>query len=152
MLTQRYKLIALGLLFLILFISTPAELMAQETTLYDRLGGQVGIEAVVDEFLLNVAGDERINAYFSGVDLERLGRLLTEQICEATGGPCTYTGRNMGQAHAGLGITEADFNALVEDLVKALDTFVVPEQTQNQLLAILASLKEDIVAAPANEK
>lgn len=152
MLTQRYKLIALGLLFLILFISTPAELMAQETTLYDRLGGQVGIEAVVDEFLLNVAGDERINAYFSEIDLERLGRLLTEQICEATGGPCTYTGRSMGQAHAGLGITEADFNALVEDLVKALDTFVVPEQTQSQLLAILASLKEDIVAAPANEK
>jgi hemoglobin len=70
---------------------------------------------------------------------------LADQICQATGGPCTYTGRPMRVVHTGMHITDADFNALVQDLVKSLNKFNVPQQEQQQLLAILGPLKPDIV-------
>ena len=68
-----------------------------------------------------------------------------EQICAGTGGPCTYTGRDMKSAHAGMGITDAQFNALVEDLVKSLDKFKVPEKEKGELLGILGPMKPSIV-------
>src|SRR5262249_59135927 len=98
---------------------------AKEKSLYDRLGGKTAIAAVVDEFVGRVAGDKRINAYFSATagDPARLTKFkanLVDQICEASGGPCKYTGKDMKTAHAGLAIGAGDFNALVEDLVAAL--------------------------------
>ena len=114
-------------------------------TLYSRLGGQPAIEAVVDQFIANVAADDRINARFANADIPRLNRMLVDQICEATGGPCTYTGADMRTAHAGMNITEAEFNALVEDLVAALDQFEVPEQEKSELLGALGGMKGDIV-------
>jgi len=118
---------------------------APEPTLYERLGGQDAIVAVVDEFIANVAADERINGFFANANIPRLKTLLVEQICAGTGGPCEYTGRSMKAAHAGMGINDADFNALVEDLVKALDKFNVPEKEKNELLGILGPMKADIV-------
>ena len=114
--------------------------------LYTRLGGTPAITAVVDDFVGNVAADERINGYFAHADVSRLKRLLVEQICAGTGGPCAYTGRDMRTAHAGLGIGPADFDALVEDLTKTLDKFKVPKQERNELLAILGPMKSDIVS------
>ena len=114
-------------------------------TLYSRLGGQPAIEAVVDQFIANVAADDRINARFANADIPRLNRMLVDQICEATGGPCTYTGADMRTAHTGMNITEAEFNALVEDLVAALDQFEVPEQEKSELLGALGGMKGDIV-------
>ncbi len=70
---------------------------------------------------------------------------LVDQICAATGGPCTYTGKDMKTAHKGMGIADADFNALVEDLVKSLNKFNVPAKEQNELLGILGPLKPQIV-------
>ena len=70
---------------------------------------------------------------------------LVDQICQASGGPCTYTGKDMKTAHQGMGIKDADFNALVEDLVAALDKFKVPEKEKGELLSILGPLKKDIV-------
>ena len=113
--------------------------------LYDRLGGQPAIQAVVDDFIGNVAADSRINGRFAGMNMARLKRLLVEQICEATGGPCTYTGRSMKAAHAGMRITDAEFGALVEDLVKSLDKFKVPAREKQELLAALGGMKGDIV-------
>lgn len=121
------------------------EMMAEEASLYDRLGGQEAITLVVDQFVANVAADDRINGRFAGTDLDRLERLLVEQICEATGGPCTYAGRDMRTAHAGMNITDAEFNALVEDLVAALDQYDVPEQEKNELLSALGGMKDQIV-------
>lgn len=117
----------------------------QQKSLYDRLGGQPAITAVVDDFVGNVAGDGRINRLFARTDIARLKRLLVEQICAGTGGPCTYTGRDMKTAHAGMGITDAQFNALVEDLVKTLDKFKVPEKEKGDLLGILGPMKPSIV-------
>ena len=117
----------------------------QQKSLYERLGGQGAIVAVVDDFVGNVAADNRINKFFGKTDIPRLKRLLVEQICAGTGGPCTYTGRDMKSAHAGMGINDAQFNALVEDLVKSLDKFKVPEKEKGELLGILGPMKPSIV-------
>jgi len=117
-----------------------------EASLYDRLGGKPAITAVVDDFVGNVAADSRINGYFARANVPHLKAMLVDQICEASGGPCKYTGRDMKSAHAGMGIGDPQFNALVEDLVKTLDKFKVPAREKNELLAALGSMKGDIVS------
>lgn len=101
---------------------------------------------MVDDFVGNVAADGRINRSAT-TDIGRLKRLLVEQICAGAGGPCTYSGRSMNAVHADLKVGEADFAALVEDLVKALDKFRVPEREKQELLALLGGMKGDIFAA-----
>jgi hemoglobin len=113
--------------------------------LYDRLGGTPAITAVVDDFIGNVAGDARINGRFAKANIPRLKQQLVDQICEASGGPCTYKGASMLDAHRGMKITEAEFSALVEDLVKSLDKFKVPSQEKSELLTALGAMKPQIV-------
>jgi len=120
---------------------------AADRSLYERLGGQGAIQAVVTKFISNVGADKRINHYFKDTDLKQLNKHLVNQVCQASGGPCTYEGRDMKTTHKGMGITTADFNALVEDLVKALDTFNVPKKEKDELLGILGPMKSDIVEA-----
>ena len=119
--------------------------MMEKKSLYDRLGGKPAITAVVDNFIGNVAGDTRINKRFATADIPRLKRMLVDQICQASGGPCTYTGASMKDAHKGMKITDAEFNSLVEDLVKSLDEFKVGAQEKNDLLSALGGMKPDIV-------
>jgi hemoglobin len=127
-------------------LSLAADLgMAQERSLYERLGGRDAIVAVVDDFVANVAADQRINGFFAKTDIPRLKRLLVEQICVGTGGPCAYTGRDMKSAHRNMNVQEAHFGALVADLVRTLDKFKVPEREKGELLAILGPMKADIV-------
>ena len=114
-------------------------------SLYQRLGGQPAIVAVVDDFVGNVAADNRINGFFAKTEIPRLKRLLVEQICAGTGGPCTYTGKSMRDAHHNMGVTDADFGALVGDLTKTLDKFKVPAKEQQELLGVLGPMKGDIV-------
>ncbi len=119
-------------------------------SLYERLGKTEAITAVVDEFLKNVVGDDRINKFFADTvkdpkQVAKLRQNLIDQICEATGGPCKYKGKKMEKAHKGMNISDQDFGALVEDLVKALDKFNVPATEKNELLGALAALKGDIV-------
>jgi hemoglobin len=121
-----------------------------QKSLYSRLGGTKAITAVVDEFVNNCAGDSRINKFFADTakDPKRLAKFkknLVSQICQASGGPCKYTGKTMKAAHKGMGITDADFGALVEDLVKALDKFNVGAPEKNELLGALGGMKGDIV-------
>ncbi len=116
-----------------------------EKSLYDRLGGKDGITGVVEDFVANVAADARINAFFANADIPGLKGKLVDQICEATGGPCKYTGKTMKEAHTGMGVKEEHFNALVEDLVKALDKYKVPEKEKGELLGALGGMKGDIV-------
>ncbi len=119
--------------------------MMNKAPLYERLGGKGAITAVVDEFVGNVAADKRINARFANTDIPRLKKNLVDQICAGSGGPCTYTGRSMLDAHRGMNVQDTEFGALVEDLVKALDKFKVPAQEKNELLGILGPMKKDIV-------
>ncbi len=117
-----------------------------QKSLYERLGGKPAIQAVVDDFIGNVAADNRINGFFANTNIPRLNMMLVNQICEATGGPCKYEGRSMKAAHAGMGVQDSHFNALVEDMVKSLDKFNVPTKEKNELLTALAAMKGDIVS------
>jgi hemoglobin len=126
--------------------STSTTTQPSGASLYDRLGRVDAIKAVVKDFVEEqVAKDSRINARFTNTDIPKLEEHLTNQICEATGGPCKYTGRNMKETHAGMGITEADFGALVEDLQKSLAKFNVPKAEQDELIGALAKMHDDIV-------
>ncbi len=118
---------------------------AAQPTLYQRLGGYNAIQAVVDEAIKNIAADRRINRFFKGANIQRLRRQLADQICAGSGGPCVYTGRDMKSAHAGMGIKSSHFDALVQDLGKALNKFRVPGREQRELVALLAPTKKDIV-------
>ncbi len=113
--------------------------------LYDRLGGKDAITAVVDDFVANIAADARINSFFANADIPHLKAMLVDQICEASGGPCKYTGKTMKESHTGMGVKDEHFNALVEDLVKALDKFKVPEKEKGELVGALGGMKGDIV-------
>lgn len=118
---------------------------ARDATLYERLGGEAGIAAITEGLLVRSADDPRIRDDFAEADIVNLYERLVEHLCALTGGPCTYGGRDMKAAHVGLGLTEADFNALVENLVDAMTEQGVPVAAQNELLAILAPMRGEVI-------
>jgi len=129
------------------------------TVLFNQLGGHGAITAVVDQFVTNVGADANINWMFANTDLVNLKALLTEQICQATGGYCVYSGRDMVTVHAGMAITDAQFGDLVGDLLASFDTFSVPYSPafdQNlpgdQVILALASMQTSIVTDPAGDQ
>lgn len=126
--------------------TTPADGAAgKEASLYVRLGEKEAITAVVDAFVANVAADVRINSFFAKTDIPRLKAMLVDQICAASGGPCEYIGKDMKTVHTGMNITEEQWNATVEDLVKALDGAGVAKKEQDELLGAISTMKADIV-------
>jgi hemoglobin len=119
-----------------------------QPSLYKRLGGREGIAIVVDDFTANMGADSRVNARFKDikpVDLLKFKSNLADQICDATGGPCSYLGKDMKTAHAGMKITEAEWNAAIENLVKALDKNNIPAGSKQELLGLVGGMKKDIV-------
>ena len=145
-----YMVVAVAVLTLGVGFASAAEEgeMMKEKSLYDRLGGKEAITAVVDEFVARVAADIRINGFFAKTDIPHLKGCLVDQICEASGGPCKCTCRSMKDTHAGMGVSTADFNALVEDLVGALDKFKVGQKEKDELLGVLGPMQKDIVEKP----
>lgn len=136
--------------------------MEPPPTLYERLtardflpggaertvAGRDALALVVDDFVANVVADGRINERFKALkppEVNRLKSNLADQLCQASGGPCSYLGRDMKTAHAGMKITDAEWNATVEALVKALDRRKVPEKEKGELLGALGPLRGDIV-------
>lgn len=114
-------------------------------SLYERLGGLDAIRLVVDDFGARLAGDTSIAPLFRGVDLDNVKRLLVDQICEATGGPCVYRGRSMREAHQGLNITARQWDATIAHLVASMSRYNVPQREQQELLRALAPMRGDIV-------
>ena len=112
---------------------------------YRELGGTDGITQVVDAFFRRLNADARINTLFRNVDHDDLRRLVIEQLCEATGGPCKYTGRSMEESHSGLNLSNADFDAFVEDLKAGMTDAKVPHASQQKLIGMLAPMRPDIV-------
>ena len=135
-------------IFVVLVFAISA--FSQEKSLYERLGGQPAVEAVVKDFAGNVLADTRINKKFAKSNADRLIKNLTDFVCNATGGPCKYTGQSMKKSHKSMGVTTGEFNALVEDLVKTLDKFNVPAKEKGELLAALGPLSKDIVEKKTN--
>lgn len=118
---------------------------APDPSTYLALGGAAGIEGIVDDLLEVIVEDDRINLQFADADIVRLRRLLIEQFCAESGGPCVYSGLSMREAHAGRGIDDAQFNALVEGLVAVMEARGIPLRAQNRLLRRLAPMHRDIV-------
>jgi hemoglobin len=110
-----------------------------EKSLYDRMGGIDAIRLVVDDFVANMAADPRLSGFFLETDIGTLKRQLVNQICSATGGGCPYSGRGISEVHAGMAITNAQFNAMIEDLRKSLDRHEVPAREQTELLRLLSA-------------
>jgi hemoglobin len=123
----------------------------EQRSLYQRLGGSGAIVAVVDDFVARCAGDARINQKFARTDVPRLKQMLVDQVTTATGGPASYSGRNMQETHEGMGVTAGEFDALVGDLVATLDRFSVPASEQQELLGILGGLRGEIVEVETAE-
>jgi hemoglobin len=119
-----------------------------EETLYRRLAGYDVIAAVIDEFLSRFGSDPRLARFGGGRSLDsrqRSRQLLVDQICSLAGGPCVYTGRDMKTAHAGLGITEAEWQTNLEHASGALEKYGVALREKEEFLAIFQRYKDDIV-------
>lgn len=127
--------------------STSKPTMADKSP-YDRLGGKPAITNVVEDFVGRVATDHHISGKFTNIDTPRWKTLLVKQRCQAPGSSCTYTARSIKAIHAGMGVTSADFDALVGDLTVTLNTFKMPEREKNELLSALSSMKKDFVEKP----
>jgi hemoglobin len=127
--------------------ATPAS-GPQATSLYARMGGAPVVSAVVADTIDGVVADPRLNQSFKGTNLRRVKQKLAEQVCQLTGGGCTYSGDSMQQVHAGHHIGEAEFYGLVEQLRRALRRHGVALRERNELLALLAPMKRDVVNVP----
>lgn len=125
--------------------ATPQKPAVEKNSLYQRLGGMPAIEAVVDASIRHIHGDLRINIFFENTDIPDLRRLLVEQICAASGGPCSYTGRSMEEAHSGMNLTDKDFDVFVEDLIAAMNEVQVPAPLQQELLALFGPMRPQVV-------
>ena len=128
--------------------AAPARRRRRRTPLYKRLGGREGIAVVVADFVGIMVADPRVNARFTTLkppEVEKFKSNLADQICDATGGPCSYLGKDMKAAHKGMQITEAEWNATVENLGKALDKNKVGAAEKKELLGALGPMKPDIV-------
>jgi hemoglobin len=149
-----------GLLVLVgaMILAACATTQQSEPTLYDRfravdttgvpVQGRSAIGVVVESFVANMVADSRVNARFKDMKPEVRGRLtssLADQLCQAAGGPCSYYGKDMKAVHQGMKITEAEWNATVENMVKALDKHKVAEREKKDVLAALGPMKGDIV-------
>jgi len=119
--------------------------MADGHQLYERIGAQDGIATVVDGFLGKVGGDDRVNARFADTDMPKLRALLIEQVCEATGGPCTYSGKSMLDAHRGMNITEDEFGIVAAHFAAAMSDVGVSADDNGVIMGVLAGMHDDIV-------
>jgi hemoglobin len=117
-----------------------------EDTLFADMGGQAGIDRIVDASVDNYLADDRIKAIFDESNIDRLRAEFKVQFCQVAGGGCDYKGHNMTAAHKGLHLTNTDFNAVVEDLQTAMDKVGLPFATQNRFLARLAPMQHQVVS------
>ena len=117
----------------------------QTKSLYDRLGGGGAINALTESWVARVGGDDRANGKFARTDIERLKKEVADQLCEAAGGPCTYTGRSMRETHDGMKVTAGEFDVVMQHLGAALDELNVPEAEQDELVDLLRPMRDDIV-------
>jgi len=119
-------------------------------SLFDRLGGKDGIDKLVESLVQNVTADGKLKKSFSKVKGEKLDNFkksLSEQICEIAGGPCKYQGKDMKSAHEGISINDSQWDAFVQDFSAAMDENKIEENEKNELMALFAPLRADIVGS-----
>lgn len=124
------------------------EKAAKGPSLYQRMGGYDGIVVVLDDVLAQLQADpafKRFSGGRSGNSLKRTRQLILDQFCEMTGGPCTYIGRDMKTAHAGLQITEAEWDSFMKKLQASLDKAKIAPADAKEFTAMIQKFKGDIV-------
>lgn len=114
-------------------------------TLYLALGGNNGIENLTTEFIKELAADDRVRPHYKNTDIGRFHTMMKLYVCELAEGPCIYTGDDMKRTHGGMNIKSSEFNAVVEALMRAMDTVELNPGVQNRLLAIFAPMRPDVV-------
>ncbi|HEV7644873.1 MAG TPA: group 1 truncated hemoglobin [Pyrinomonadaceae bacterium] len=120
----------------------------EQKSLYERLGGYDAIAAVSDDFIGRLGKSKLLGRFVVGLSEDskkKLRQHFVDFICNATGGPCLYIGRDMKTTHAGLGIDEKDWEEGVKLLGETLDHFKVPAKEKGELVGAVAALKKDIV-------
>jgi hemoglobin len=141
-------LILTGAMFGTSGVLPAANVNAQTRSLYHRVGGYDALASVVDDFIGRLVGDKQFDKFFSGFSIDskkKIRQHLLDQLCAASGGPCVYMGRDMKTTHAGLGITENDWDVAVKHLTASFDKAKVKKKEKDELLALVSSLKKDIV-------
>ena len=123
----------------------------QTKSLYDRLGGLDAITAVTESWVARVGGDDRANGKFVRTDIDRLKKEVIDQLCEATGGPCSYTGRTMQETHDGMAVTAGEFDVVMRHLDATLDELDIPKPDQDELVALIMPMRDDIVEVESPE-
>ncbi|HKY33268.1 MAG TPA: group 1 truncated hemoglobin [Candidatus Polarisedimenticolia bacterium] len=118
---------------------------AEPGSLFERLGGMAAITAIVDELAAGVASDQRLSARFQGTDMAAFKKAMSDWLCRAAGGPCAYEGKDMKTAHAGMGITGAEFNAFLENLTSAMTRRKVSDEAAGSLIGAMLPSKREIV-------
>lgn len=129
----------------------PAPAVVAPATLYDRIGGQPAIQGLVDDFTATLLADKRVNRAFRKANIANFKSQLSDQLCQAAGGPCTYAGRPMKDVHKGMGITDAQFNAMTDDFQKSMNNRQIAEADQADLLAAIGQMRPDIVKRAAKQ-
>ena len=128
-----------------LLITSCAKTPQPADSLYQQLGAAAGLEQIVDGVLVEIERDPQIVHHFKDTDIARFRRLLIEQLCQLSGGPCQYTGATMQESHTGFAITPADFDNLVNHFIKVMTAQNIPVASQNALLAKLAPMYKDVI-------
>ena len=126
-------------------VPDPAPAHPELIATFHAFGGEPGLRALMDDFVARLVADPRTHRFFADIDQAAFKRHLVEQSCAILGGGCTYTGRDMAEAHAAFGIDRGVFNALVEDLQASMSARGIPFRAQNRLLAILAPMHREII-------
>ncbi len=125
---------------------------AQENSLYHKLGGKAAIDAAVEAFYVKVLADKRVNGLFADINMNKQKRHQKEFLSAAFGGPIPWTGKDLRHAHSGLGLTEAHFNAIAEDLRSTLEDLKIKKELIDQVMAIAGSVKDDVLNRPKASK
>ena len=150
--TRRARVACAAAVLMVLTAVAAGAAEPASPTLYKRIGGYDAIAAVVDDFLGRLAADPKLARFFAGVNAahqKEIRQLAVDLVCEATGGPCFYTGRDMKTTHTGLAITKADWDASVQHFLATLDKFKVPQKEREELVAIVGGLEKDVVESAA---
>jgi hemoglobin len=130
---------------MVVILAGCAQQPPKDDSLYHALGQRPGIQRIVEGMLIIAVKDERIGERFKKIDIVRLRDKLVEQLCVEAGGPCKYTGDSMAESHKGQNLTRSDFNALVEDLIDAMDAEGISVPNQNRLIARLAPMRGEVI-------
>jgi hemoglobin len=129
----------------LLLCSLPASHAQSHDALYQALGQKQGLSALMDDFMTRLMADARMQPFFKDTNQANFKAQLADQLCQVSGGPCTYKGPDMKTAHNSMDINKTHFNALVEVLQLSMDAKGIAFSAQNQLLARLAPMNRDII-------